>query len=215
MSLKTHWKRKPHKPLYIQNGFCRCAIDAFCFPKFTDDLLLASNCYSKVVYLISGLISCFIHAEPPNCFPTFRTFVGGSHLTTYRGTAPYISADYILFIDSSNSLVACSVHGTNLPSENQYDGLEELRSRTASKRFQVFLCKIAVSVCRRLHRNAATGRSPCVPVFPGCQRSFPPSEREREEVPESSPHCYGLCGRTVLAKGMGLEPIHPFGLLPV
>lgn len=99
-------------------------------------------------------------------------------MKTYRGTAPYILADYILFIDSSNSLVACSVHGTNLPSENQYDGFwESCGVEPQAKDFKSFLCKIAVSVRRRLHRNATTGRSPCTPVFPGRQRSFPPSER--------------------------------------
>ena len=135
--------------------------------------------------------------------------MGGSHLKTYRGTAPYILADYILFIDSSNSLVACSVHGTNLPSENQYDGFwESCGVEPQAKDFKSFLCKIAVSVRRRLHRNATTGRSPCTPVFPGRQRSFPPS-REKGVYND----VYAMPLTTRLAEGVGLEPTHRFRLL--
>lgn len=97
-----------------------------------------------------------------------------------------------------------------LPSELSLHSVMAFRScgvEPQANVFQTFINKIAVCVRHQLHIYAATGRSfgpsdrnrtdisrsfwkcapttrstlGCLPVFPGCQRSFPPSEREKRE----------------------------------
>ncbi len=68
------------------------------FPKFMDDLLLASSCYHfknqsesgecTVAQDKSRLISCFIHCRSSlAAFLKFRTYVDGSHYNGFWGAA--------------------------------------------------------------------------------------------------------------------------------
>lgn len=109
--------------------------------------------------------------------------------------------------DNSDSLVTCSVHGTNLLPKNYYSGsCGNLRNRTVEGKD--FKSSCIVDCCTCLPPITQYNLSPDVPillVFPSCQRSFPPSERNIGRI-------YCLCD---VAEGAGLEPTHPFRLLLV